>query len=194
MMPAASAPWAAAEALGASAPELAAFQDEPLQMKSGTVGKTGFLRLGFEHRGQPHDPGEPRAPCALHGAARAVLRPGNAGPGLCIPDHDHRLPPAGRPARSRRHARFSRSGARDHAVGNQDPHDGCQLRGANADLHACRRCIPRVSSRSRDPASGRAVRQRYAGSPSLRPRRFSIRRSSSPAENIIIPTSASALP
>jgi urease accessory protein len=51
MMPAASAPWAAAEALGASVPELAAFQDEPLQMKSGTVGKTGFLRLGFEHRG-----------------------------------------------------------------------------------------------------------------------------------------------
>ena len=51
MMPAASAPWAAAEALGASVPELAAFQDEPLQMQSGTVGKTGFLRLGFEHRG-----------------------------------------------------------------------------------------------------------------------------------------------
>jgi len=46
----ASAPWAAAEALGASMPELAAFQDEPLQMKSGTVGKTGFLRLGFERR------------------------------------------------------------------------------------------------------------------------------------------------
>jgi urease accessory protein len=44
-------PWAAPEALGASAPELAAFQDEPPQMKSGTVGKAGFLRLGFEHRG-----------------------------------------------------------------------------------------------------------------------------------------------
>lgn len=51
MMPAASAPWAAAEALGASVPELAAFQDEPPQMKSGTVGKTGFLRLSFERRG-----------------------------------------------------------------------------------------------------------------------------------------------
>jgi urease accessory protein len=49
---AASVPWAAAESLGASAPELAAFQDEPLQMKSGTVGKTGFLHLGFEHRGR----------------------------------------------------------------------------------------------------------------------------------------------
>jgi len=51
MMPVATAPWAHAEALGASVPELAAFQDEPPQMKSGTVGKTGFLRLGFERRG-----------------------------------------------------------------------------------------------------------------------------------------------
>jgi urease accessory protein len=51
MMRPAPAPWAAAEALGASAPEMAAFQDEPLQMKSGTVGKTGFLCLGFEQRG-----------------------------------------------------------------------------------------------------------------------------------------------
>jgi urease accessory protein len=45
------APWAAAEALGLTAPELAAFQDEPAQMASGSVGKTGFLRLGFESRG-----------------------------------------------------------------------------------------------------------------------------------------------
>ena len=30
--------------------ELAAFQDEPQQMPSGTVGKSGFLRLGFERR------------------------------------------------------------------------------------------------------------------------------------------------
>jgi urease accessory protein len=44
-------PWAVAEALGALAPEFAAYQDEPAQMKSGTVGKTGFLRLGFELRG-----------------------------------------------------------------------------------------------------------------------------------------------
>ena len=50
MIPAASPPWARAEALGASVPELASFQDEPPQMRSGTVGKTGFLRLGFEHR------------------------------------------------------------------------------------------------------------------------------------------------
>jgi urease accessory protein len=47
----ARSPLTAAEALGAAAAELAAFQDEPLQMKSGTVGKSGFLRLGFERRG-----------------------------------------------------------------------------------------------------------------------------------------------
>jgi len=47
---AAFAPWAAAEALGQTAAEFAAYQDEPPQMASGTVGKTGFLRLGFERR------------------------------------------------------------------------------------------------------------------------------------------------
>jgi urease accessory protein len=50
MIPAAFHPWARAEALGASMPEFVSFQDEPQQMRSGTVGKTGFLRLGFEHR------------------------------------------------------------------------------------------------------------------------------------------------
>ncbi|WP_027532582.1 urease accessory protein UreD [Bradyrhizobium sp. WSM3983] len=50
MIPAAFPPWARVEALGASMPEFVSFQDEPLQMRSGTVGKTGFLRLGFEHR------------------------------------------------------------------------------------------------------------------------------------------------
>lgn len=49
-MPAALPPWSRAEALGASSTEFADFQDEPPQMKSGTVGKTGFLRLGLEHR------------------------------------------------------------------------------------------------------------------------------------------------
>ena len=44
-------PWAAAEALGLTSAELAPFQDEPPQMASGAVGKTGFLRLGFERRG-----------------------------------------------------------------------------------------------------------------------------------------------
>jgi urease accessory protein len=47
----APAPLAAVEALGTSAPEFAAYQDEPLQMRSGVVGKTGYLHLGFERRG-----------------------------------------------------------------------------------------------------------------------------------------------
>ena len=51
MKPAAFTPWAQVEALGASVTELAAFQDEPQQMRSGAVGKTGFLHLGFERRG-----------------------------------------------------------------------------------------------------------------------------------------------
>jgi urease accessory protein len=49
---AAFAPWAAAKAIGRTAPELATFQDEPPQMASGAVGKSGFLRLGFERRGE----------------------------------------------------------------------------------------------------------------------------------------------
>lgn len=44
-----SCPWAAVETIGASVSELAPFQEEPRQMKSGTVGKAGFLRLGFAY-------------------------------------------------------------------------------------------------------------------------------------------------
>ncbi len=51
-MPAVCAPWAAAEVLGRAAAELAAFQDEPPQMRSGMVGKAGFLHLGFARRGR----------------------------------------------------------------------------------------------------------------------------------------------
>jgi urease accessory protein len=50
MIPAAFPPWSRAETLGASMPEFASFQDEPPQMRSGTVGKTGFLHLGLERR------------------------------------------------------------------------------------------------------------------------------------------------
>ena len=45
------ADWPAAAVLGRRAREFAAFQDEPAQMASGTVGKNGLLRLGFERRG-----------------------------------------------------------------------------------------------------------------------------------------------
>lgn len=40
------------EERGTTAPELAAFQDEPPQMASGGVGKRGYLRLGFSLREQ----------------------------------------------------------------------------------------------------------------------------------------------
>ena len=40
-----------AHALGTDAPELADYQNEPPQMESGAVGKSGYLRLGFEKRG-----------------------------------------------------------------------------------------------------------------------------------------------
>ena len=46
-----AADWPAADVLGRRAREFAAFQDEPAQMASGTVGKNGLLRLGFERRG-----------------------------------------------------------------------------------------------------------------------------------------------
>lgn len=36
--------------IGTTAPEFAAFQDEPRQMRSGSVGKSGFLKLDFERR------------------------------------------------------------------------------------------------------------------------------------------------
>ena len=42
---------ASAQPIGPSAAELAPFQDEPPQMPTGAVGKAGFLRLGFERRG-----------------------------------------------------------------------------------------------------------------------------------------------
>ena len=42
----------AVQRLGQEAPELAPFQDEPAQMASGTVGKNGLLRLGFDRRGE----------------------------------------------------------------------------------------------------------------------------------------------
>jgi urease accessory protein len=45
------ADWPAATLLGRGARELAAYQDEPPQMASGTVGKNGLLRLRFERRG-----------------------------------------------------------------------------------------------------------------------------------------------
>jgi urease accessory protein len=47
-----SVTWDRARSLGASAPELSPYQDEPAQMRSGEVGKSGFLRIGFARRGE----------------------------------------------------------------------------------------------------------------------------------------------
>ncbi|PHN30718.1 urease accessory protein UreD [Pseudomonas sp. ICMP 460] len=41
-----------AHTIGQDAPELARYQDEPRQMRSGAVGKSGYLLLGFELRGK----------------------------------------------------------------------------------------------------------------------------------------------
>jgi urease accessory protein len=75
-----SSPWALAEALGHAAVELAAFQDEPPQMATGAVGKTGFLRLGFERRDDWTVLAdlESRAPCM----AQRALYPDPAMPDL----------------------------------------------------------------------------------------------------------------
>ncbi len=48
---AALAPRSAVAAFGAPPAEFSAYSDEPPQMQSGAVGKSGFLRLGFERRG-----------------------------------------------------------------------------------------------------------------------------------------------
>ena len=116
-----------------TAPELAAFQDEPPQMASGTVGKTGFLRLGFERRGDRTILAdlERRTPYM----AQRALYSDQAMPDLawlfmittsgCVLQGDRLALDVD--------ARTARARARHHAVGDQDPHDGRQLRGADAD-------------------------------------------------------------
>ncbi len=46
-----SSAWDRVQTLGATAVELAPYQDEPAQMNSGAVGKNAFLHMGFERRG-----------------------------------------------------------------------------------------------------------------------------------------------
>ena len=77
------------------AAELAAFQDEPPQMASGAVGKNGFLRLGFERRGDRTILADldRRTPFM---AQRALYPdPDDAGPRLAVHDHHDRVRPAG---------------------------------------------------------------------------------------------------
>ena len=47
----ASSTWDRAQVLGLLAPELQAYQDEPAQMASASVGKNGYLHVAFERRG-----------------------------------------------------------------------------------------------------------------------------------------------
>ena len=111
---------------------------------------------------RPHDPGRSRPPRAVHGAARAVPRPGDARPGLALHDHDVGLRAAGRPARARGRARAAGARARDDAVGDQGPRHGRQLRGADAVDHARRRRLPRVPARAAHPAPARPLPERHA--------------------------------
>ena len=132
-----STPWAAAEALGLAA-ELAAFQDEPPQMRSGAVGKSGYLRLGFERRGERTILADldHRTPYL----AQRALYCDDAMPDLawlfmitttgCLLQGDRLALDIALGA--------GRARARHHAVGDQDPQHGRQLRGADADASRSR--------------------------------------------------------
>ena len=159
MMPASSAPWAAVEALGASIPQLAEFQDEPLQMRSGTVGKTGFLRLGFERRGRrtilanlerraPYmaqralycDQGMPDLACVFLITTTGCLLQGDR-LALDIMLGPHAQAHVTTQSATKIHAMDANYAAQTQAIALADEF------------------IPGVSSRSGDPASARPVRQ-----------------------------------
>ena len=108
-----------------------------------------------------HDPGRSRVARALPRAARAALRRRAPGHGVAVHDHHVGLRAAGRSAGARRVARTGRASARHHAVGDQDPLDGRQLRAADAVLHAGRGRLSGVPPRSADPAPPGAVRERH---------------------------------
>ena len=103
-------------------------------MASGAVGKTGFLRLGFERRGDRTILADLDRRAPYHGAARALLRPG-ACPTCawlfmittsgCVLQGDRLALDIALGA--------GRARARHHPVGDQDPQHGRQLRGADAD-------------------------------------------------------------
>ena len=161
-------------------------------MRSGAVGKSGFLRLGFERRGERTILAdlESRAPYL----AQRALHCDEALPDLawlfvittsgCVLQGDRLALDVALGPR--------RAGARHDAVGDQDPHDGRQLRGADADDHARRRRLSRVPARSADPAPAARASPATRGSRSRRPRRCSTRRSCSRDASTITRTSASA--
>ena len=110
-------------------------------MSSGTVGKTGFLRLGFEHRSGKTILAnlERRVPYMVQRALHCdehmpdlalVFMITTTG---CLLQGDRlALDITLRP----------RAQVRTYlSIGNQGPHDGCQLCGAKPNHCACRRCI-----------------------------------------------------
>ena len=168
------------------------YRDEPPQMKSGAVGKSGCLRLGFERRDGRTILAdlESRTPCL----AQRALHCDDALPDMAwlFMITTVGLRAAGRSAGARRVARTGRAGARHHAVGDQDPLDGRQLRAADAVVHAGRGRVPRVPPRSADPAPPGAVRERHADHHRPDRPRCSARRSCSPVASTTTRTSASA--
>ena len=155
--------------------------------------RRGFLRLGFERRGDRTDPGRPRPPRAVPGAAGAVLGRGDARPcRACSSSRPRAACCRATGSTLEIDARPRRAGACDHAGGDQDPRDGRQLRGADAGDHARRRRLPRVPARPADPAPPRALPAATRGSRSRRPPRCSTRRSSCPGASTTSRTSSSA--
>ena len=121
----------AAEALGASAPELAAFQDEPLQMKQ-RHGRQDRLPASWFRAPRSGSTIlanlERRAPYMVQRALYCDEE---------MPDlaYVFLITTTGCLLQGDRLAlditlRSARAGARHHSIGNQDPCDGCQLRGA----------------------------------------------------------------
>ena len=155
------APLAAGDNAGPPPAEFAAYLDEPPQMRSGAIGKSGFLRLGFERRGDRTILADLQSRTPYLAQRALALRRGTAGHGVGVHDHDGGLRTAGRSNGAGSRARTGRESARHDAVGDQDPHDGRQLRAADTGVHARRRRVSRVSSRPADPAPPCAVRERH---------------------------------
>ena len=122
------APQAAGDNAGPPPAEFAAYLDEPAQMRSGAGGKSGFLRLGFERRGDRTILAdlESRTPYL----AQRALHCDEALPDMawlfmitttgCVLQGDRMALEVALGA--------GRESARHDAVGDQDPHDGRQLR------------------------------------------------------------------
>ena len=128
-------------------------------MASGAVGKTGFLRLGFERRGDRTILADLDSPHAVPGAARAVLRRRRC-PTMawlfmittsgCVLQGDRLALEVALGPGARAHV-TTQSATKIHAM---DANYAVQTQ---ID-HARRRRLPRVPARAADPAPARALR------------------------------------